>query len=281
MASDQTIHPRHHWPTAATELYLRDAARIEAINGPFGAAMFDAVQLRAGERVLDVGCGLGTTTLDAARLVSRNGSAVGIDITVDLLDVARQNAAKAGLTNVEFVEADAQIHSFHEAEFDAIISRFGIMFFDDADAAFANMGRALRPGGRLVTVCPGDPLQSEWVTIAFAAAAPHVGLPDVGPPGTPGPFAFADPNRLTRALHAGGFGDVTVEKVTRSARFGNDIDDVVDYITSLPESRQLFAGQPDEKIAAAIDALREGFAPFAGPDGVVVGESAWLARASR
>ena len=114
MASDQTIHPRHHWPTAATELYLRDAARIEAINGPFGAAMFDAVQLRAGERVLDVGCGLGTTTLDAARLVSRNGSAVGIDITVDLLDVARQNAAQAGLTNVEFVEADAQIHSFHE-----------------------------------------------------------------------------------------------------------------------------------------------------------------------
>ena len=93
MASDQTIHPRHHWPAAATELYLRDAARIEAINGPFGAAMFDAVQLRAGERVLDVGCGLGTTTLDAARLVSRNGSAVGIDITVDLLDVARQNAA--------------------------------------------------------------------------------------------------------------------------------------------------------------------------------------------
>ena len=98
------------------------------------------------------------------------------------------------------------------------------------------------------------------VTIAFAAAAPHVGLPDVGPPGTPGPFAFADPNRLTCALHAGGFGDVTVEKITRSARFGNDIDDVVDYITSLPESRQLFAGQPDEKIAAAIDALREGFA---------------------
>ena len=77
MASDQTIHPRHHWPTAATELYLRDAARIEAINGPFGAAMFDAVQLRAGERVLDVGCGLGTTTLDAARLVSRNGSCCG------------------------------------------------------------------------------------------------------------------------------------------------------------------------------------------------------------
>ncbi|HKY17194.1 MAG TPA: methyltransferase domain-containing protein [Microthrixaceae bacterium] len=279
--TDNTTQPRHHWPAVATELYLRDGERIEAINGPFGETMLDAVQLQAGERVLDVGCGVGTTTLDAARLVSPDGSAVGVDITADLLDVARHHAGAADMTNIEFLEADAQVHPFGDAEFDAIISRFGIMFFDDADAAFANIGRAVRPGGRLVTVCPGDPLDNQWVTIAFAAAAPHVGLPDLGPPGTPGPFAFADPNRLTRALHAGGFRDITVEPITRSARFGNDLDDVVDFITSLPESRQLFAGKPEEKIAAATGALREGFAPLAGPDGVVVGESAWLARASR
>ena len=279
--TDKTIQPRHHWPTVATELYLGDADRIEAINGPFGEAMLDAVQLQTGERVLDVGCGLGTTTLDAARLVAPDGRAVGIDITVDLLDVARQRAGAAGVTNIEFLEADAQVHPFRDGEFDAVISRFGIMFFDDSAEAFANIGRAVRPGGRLVTVCPGDPLDNQWVTIAFGAAAPHVGLPDLGPPGSPGPFAFADPNRLEQALHAGGFRDITVEPIARSARFGNDIEDVLGFITSLPESHQLFAGQPEEKIAAAIDALREGFAPLAGPDGVVVNESAWLARASR
>jgi len=276
-----TIQPRQHWPRAATDLYLRDANRIEAMNGPFGEAMFDAAQLQAGERVLDVGCGNGTTTLDAARRVLPDGTAVGIDITADLLNVARGHAAAAGLDNVQFVDADAQIHPFREADFDAVISRFGIMFFDDPDAAFANLGRAVRPNGRLVTVCPSDPRHSQWVTVAFAAAAPHVGLPDLGPPGTPGPFAFADPNRLERAIYAGGFQDITVVPITRAVRIGNNIDDVVDFITSLPESHQLFEGQPEEKIAAAIGALREGFAPFAGANGVVIDESAWLASARR
>ena len=120
MASDQTIHPRHHWPATATELYLRENATAHrGDQRPVRGGDVEAVQLRAGDRVLDVGCGLGTTTIDAARLVSRNGGAVGIDITVDLLNVARQNAATAGLTNVEFVGADAQIHSFRDAEFDS------------------------------------------------------------------------------------------------------------------------------------------------------------------
>ena len=273
--------PRQHWPHEATELYLREADRIEAINGPFGDVMLDTAALQPGERVLDVGCGHGTTTLDAAQRVTPAGAALGVDITASLLEQARQRASKASISNVEFVTADAQTYPFHEAAFDVAISRFGIMFFDEPEAAFANLGQAVRPGGRLVIVCPHDPLQSEWVAIAFAAAAPHVGLPDLGPPGAPGPFAFADGNRLEQTIQSGGFHDVTLETLVRPIRIGDNVDDVATFITSLPEGRQLLAGKPRDKVAAAVDALKDGFAPYATPDGVIINDTAWLASARR
>jgi SAM-dependent methyltransferase len=261
------------------ELYVREAGRIEAMNGPFGEAMLNTARLEPGERVLDVGCGTGATTIEAARRVGPAGAAIGVDISAAMLGVARQRPGD-GIDNVVFLEADAQVYPFDEGTFDAVISRFGTMFFDDAEAAFANLGHAVRPDGRLVIVCP-DPPKSEWVAVAFAAAAPHVGLPDVGPPGAPGPFAFADGERLTTVVKAGGFRDVTLEAVTKPIRLGDDADDVVAFITSLREGRELFAGKPEAKVAAAVGALREALTRYAGPGGVVMNETAWLASARR
>jgi SAM-dependent methyltransferase len=273
--------PRGHWPREADELYLHDGDRVEALNGPFGAVMLDAAGLRPGEHVLDVGCGCGATTVDAARGLNPGGSAVGIDITRPLIAVARQRAAAAGVDNVEFVEGDAENHPFPEASFDVVISRFGIMFFADPEAAFANLARATRPGGRLAVVCPADPLQSEWIAIAFAAAAQHVGFPDLGPPGAPGTFAFADGERLDHTIRAGGYDEVTLEVVTRPVRLGDDANDVTTFITSLPEAIKLFADKPEQNVAAAIEALRDALAPHARPEGVVLNETAWLASARR
>jgi hypothetical protein len=134
----------------------------------------------------------------------------------------------------------------------------------------------------MVFVCWQDPLKSEWIAVALGAAVARLGrAPDLGAPGAPGPFAFADGARLTRLIEAGGFRNVTLESVTRPQRIGADIEDAVRFIMSLPESQQLFAGAAEETVASTVDALRAAFAPYDGPHGVVLDGTAWLLSAHR
>jgi len=273
---------RERWTNEGPRQYQEYGLTIEAGFAPFGRAMFDAARLRPGERVLDVGCGFGTTTIEAADCVAPSGRVLGVDISAAMLEPARQRVAAAGIGNIGLLEADAQVHPFDVGAFDVVISRFGLMFFEDPDVAFANLARALRPGGRLVFVCWPDPMKSEWVAVALGVAVAQVGRPpDLGPPGAPGTFAFADGDRLTRLLDGAGFRDVGLEAVIRPLCIGRDVDDAAGYIMSMPESHQLFAGEPDGVVAAALDALRAAFAPYAGPHGVVMDGTAWLASARR
>jgi SAM-dependent methyltransferase len=257
---------REYWTTEGPRQYQAYGDTNEALLAPFGQAMLDAARLQPGESVLDVGCGHGTSTLGAAERVAPSGQVVGVDISAAMLEPARQRIATAGVSNVELLPADAQVHAFEAGSFDAVISRFGMMFFDDPWAAFANLARALRPGGRLVFVCPQDPLKSEWVAVALGAVVTTLGrMPDLGPPDAPGPFAFADGDRLTRLLTGGGLRNVTLETVTRPVRIGRNTNDVAGFIMSLPQSQQLFAGTPKDVVQAAVTALRPPSHPTPGP----------------
>jgi SAM-dependent methyltransferase len=207
---------------------------------------------------------------------------VGVDISAAMLQTARQRIAAEGVDNVELLHADAQTYPFETGSFDVVISRFGMMFFEDPQAAFANLARALRPEGRLVFVCPQDPLKSQWVVVAFGAAVAAFGrAPDLGAPGAPGPFAFADGGRLAQLLAEGGFRDVRLETLTQPFRIGRTIGEAVNFILSLPESKRLFAGAPQDTIDAAATALHAGFAPHAAEQGVVTEATAWLVTAHR
>jgi SAM-dependent methyltransferase len=270
---------REIWADQGLQQYLQHRERWQEIWRPFGAAMFEVAALQPGEKVLDVGCGDGSATAEAARLVAPGGSAVGVDISAAMIDLAHRRAAAAGVGNVEFVAADAQTHPFPDGGFDAVISRFGVTFFADPRAAFANLARSLHPNGRLVFVCWQEPTKIEWAALAIGVAAAHVGMPDFGPPGAPGPFAMADGLRLRRVVEAGGFHDVTLGQVTRPHRVGEDEDDVVSFITSLDETRALFAGKPKDQVAAAVQGIREALAPHTGSRGVVTEGSAWLVSA--
>ena len=261
----------------AEEFWVREADRWDGTSGRFGAAMLEAADLEPGQRVLDVGCGAGSTTIEAARRVAPKGAAVGVDISGPALALARERAAASGLNDVGFIEADAQVHPFELESFDAVISRFGTMFFDDPVVAFANLRRALRRGGRLAVLAWQGPFESEWTTVAVNVAIAHFGRPpDLGEPGGPGPFAFADGDRFKRVVTEGGFGDVTLAAITRPMLMGSDVEDVVGMVAATPQSKGLFAGQPGAKVRAAVAGLRDAFAPYARPEGVVMSGSAWL-----
>jgi SAM-dependent methyltransferase len=253
--------------------------REDIMDGPPGVAMLGAARLRAGDRVLDVGCGAGATTVDAARQVGPSGTVIGVDISKPMLEFAAARVAAAGVTNVELVAADAQAHRFGDGMFDAVISRAGTMFFADPVAAFSNLARCLRSGGRLAMVVPRGPLDDPWIATILTAAAPHLGPMDFGSLDEPGPFAFADGDRLDHTLEAAGFRIIDREALTLPVRIGADVDDVIGYLLSQPEVQSLLAGRSDSQVSDAVAAVRQALAPFAGPDGVVMETSGWLVTA--
>jgi SAM-dependent methyltransferase len=191
--------------------WLEQEDQQEEVLAPPGELAMDRLELLPGQRVVDLGCGSGRTTLELAARVGPGGAATGVDISAEMLARGRERAARLGAGNVEFVHADVQVHDFGEARFDAAYSRFGVMFFADPVAAFGNVRRALRPGGALSFACWQAGSDNEWMFIAAAAVAEVTGsAPAVPGPDGPGPFSLADPARVRAVLGAAGFGSIVI-----------------------------------------------------------------------
>lgn len=197
-----------YWDRAG-RVWVEQQALLDRMYQPIAKAVVDRVDLRAGETVLDVGCGSGATTFEAAWRIGPQGRAVGADISGALLELARRRAGEQALEGVDFVHADAQTHDFG-VTFDAIVSRFGVMFFPDPVAAFANLRRALKPGGRLAFACWRSPEDNAITQVPLDAAAPF--LPEVPrfERNAPGRFAFADPERVRSILAEAGWRDIAI-----------------------------------------------------------------------
>jgi SAM-dependent methyltransferase len=185
---------REHWNSDEASHWVVAHDRYDRQLQPFGDAVLAAAAITGEDRVLDIGCGTGSTTLSAA---DRAASAVGVDVSEPMLYLARQRATDTSTTNVEFVLGDAQTHHF-DRPFDVAISRFGVMFFEEPHSAFTNIASALRPGGRLVVVCWQGLDRNDWLLVPGLAAAAHVPLPDTGGPGGPGMASSMSTRRRSR-----------------------------------------------------------------------------------
>lgn len=268
-----------YWNGPEGEHWVEHEVRFDAMLAPFVEPVLDGARVTEGTRVLDVGCGNGALARAAA---ARGASVVAVDISAPMIARARERAAAEGLGGVECVLGDAQVLRF-APEFDAVVSRFGVMFFTDPEAAFANLAGALRPGGRLAFVCWQDQFANEWIAVPGAALVGVVGPPDMPPPGAPGPFAFADADRVEAMLRAAGFGAVEVSGVRFPLLVGGGLglDDTVAFLAGGGMGQRFLAGAGEEATARALAALREAFAPFVTPEGVRMQSAAWLVVAQR
>ncbi|WP_437377699.1 class I SAM-dependent methyltransferase [Inquilinus limosus] len=246
-------------------------AELQRHNEVFRAAL----KVGTRDRVLDIGCGAGQTTREAAR-VAVEGSVLGVDVSAQMLEIARRRSAEEGLRNIVFEQGDAQLQVFSRASFDLCISRFGVMFFADPAAAFANIGQAMRPGARLVWMVWQSQSRNEWATVIQQALAPGIALSaDAATP-----FSLGDPAATTDVLNASGFASVDFAEVHEPVFYGPDVDAAYEALIGLQ-----FIKDPLARAGAAVDAarqrLRDLLETHLTADGVLFDSRAWIITAHR
>ena len=234
--------------------------------------------IRADDRVLDIGCGTGRTTRDAARSAGK-GSALGVDISASMIERARELARAESVHNVAFEQGDAQVHRFPEASFDLAISRFGTMFFDDPDAAFTNIAVALRSAGRLVMMVWQEHEHNEW-SVVIEGALGREGSP-VPAPEAREPFSLADQDTVEAILGAAGFGAATFTDVHEPVYYGPDVAAALEWVGGFSSTRELLMRLGAADAERALERLREALAVHASDRGVWLDSRAWIVEVRR
>jgi SAM-dependent methyltransferase len=270
-----------YWNDRAAVTWTALQERLDAMFAPLTAQAIDAAGPAQGDHVLDVGCGCGATVLELARRVGPEGGVTGVDVSQPMAARANQRIAAAGLGNAQVRVADASTHAFEPASADLLFSRFGVMFFADPTAAFANLRRTIRPGGRLLFACWRPLTENQWFVVPYKAAE-HL-LPPQSPPepNAPGPFALSDPDRVTSILRAAGWTDITLTRhdVPVCLAGPNQITEAAEFASRVGGlARALAEASPDLR-QQAVDAIAAALPAYDTPAGVCLTGSVWFVSA--
>jgi SAM-dependent methyltransferase len=260
------------WSGDEGAYWAAHAEQLDRGMAAYDPALLEAAHLHRTACVLDIGCGTGATSRAAAR-VAADGTVLGIDLSPQMIRVGREQAAREGLANVEHVQGDAQVHPFGDAAWDVAISRAGVMFFGDQPAAFANIARALRPGGHLALLVWQELSRNEWLREIATALAAGRPLPSP-PPQAPGPFSLSDPDRVGPLLATAGFTDVAFRGLSEPMHFGRTAEDAYAFVTGL--LGWMLEGLDDVARGHALEALRSCLERHETGHGVLLGSAAWL-----
>lgn len=259
-----------YWNGPRGEQWVQRQQELDQHMAPLLNLLLERDTIRRDQSVLDVGCGTGASLLAISPLVGPGGRVTGIDIAAPLLMRARGRLSEAAISNVELIEADAQIHPFEPGLHHAIVSRFGVMFFSDPVAAFTNLRRALAPAGRLAFVCWAPLEDNPWFRLPLAAGIARLGPPEPAPPRAPGPFALSEPDYVREILEAAGFAAVTIERRTVALTGARTARDEARMTCEVgPVARLIREREPAPAvIEALLTEIADSLAPYATADGV-------------
>lgn len=277
--TDPNASQAEYWNAAAGETWARFQELLDRQIAPLGEEALRELAPQRGERVVDVGCGCGQTTWEIAARVGPTGAVLGVDLSAPMLAVARSRPRPARAAPAEFRQADAQVTDLGRGSYDAAYSRFGVMFFADRVAAFANLCATLRPGGRLAFVCWRELRENPWMQEPLEAARPHLPPLPAPDPDAAGPYSLASAERIRSMLAAAGFEGVDVRR--HDARIGVDsVDDALTLALRVGPLGAALREHPARKdvIAAPVRAVLQRHAETAG---VRMAASVWVVSARR
>ena len=272
------------WDGPLFDQFVRFRHLLTSGLGAHGEEALRLVPPRPGDRVLDIGCGFGDTTQRIAGLVGASGAVLGVDAAPRFIEIARHEAEQAALANVRFTVADVETTTFGEG-FDLAFSRMGTMFFANPVAALRNVREALVPGGMLAMVVWRAKIENDWVYRAQTITERFLSRPEEydEPTCGPGPFAMANADTTSGILVSAGYEAISLRRCDLPITIGSDLDEAVDLVMSLGPAGEILrlTGERAEHLHGPVaEALREGLADWAGPDGVMAPASTWIVTAS-
>ena len=274
MSADVNVEQNRAWNGDEGDSWIRNEQHLSASTRRHTARLFERVVVADDDAVMDIGCGCGETTREAARRAV-SGSAFGVDLSQRMIERARERSREAGIVNVTFEHADAQVYPFPSEQFSVAISRFGAMFFEDPIVAFSNIGRALRAGGRLGLLAWQELGRNDWLLAIRTALAAGRELP-AAPVRTPGPFGLADADAVQHILAESGFAGIDLADVDEPMQLGVDAADGFEFVSTLGMTRGMLQGLDEHATERALDELRATLAANETDEGVLLGSHAWL-----
>jgi len=277
---DRNAEQITYWNGPGGQHWVQRQEMQDVVLGAVSDVLIARSKAAAGERIVDIGCGCGATTIAFASKVGPRGYVLGVDVSAPMLARAKE-VAPAGAP-LEFALADATVHAFQPSSFDLLVSRFGVMFFAEPALSFTNLRKALRPGGRMAFACWRTPRDNPWLMVPLMAVYQHVPkMPELGPE-DPGPFSFAKEERVGRILAEAGFSSIAFERhdLSLDVAAGRGLDVAVSTAINMGPASRALDGHPPETIEAATASIRTALTPFARGDTVPLGASIWIVTAA-
>jgi SAM-dependent methyltransferase len=276
----ENVAQADYWNANAGQKWTEHQEHQDQVLRPVSDRLIAAAMPRAGDRVIDVGCGCGATTIQFAERVGPTGSVLGLDVSAPMLARARERAPQD--LPITLALADATVHDVASHAADLLVSRFGVMFFADPAKSFANLRKGLKPGGRLVFACWREPKHNPWLIVPLREAGKHAPpLPETNPE-DPGPFSFASEARVRRILGNAGFANIDLEPqgLELDIAVGRGLDIAVRAAMTIGPTSRILDGQSEAVRAAAIADIRKALAAYARGDSVPLGAAIWIVTAT-